>query len=354
MDLVNPDPSRVARTIVELAATATAPLNAYWLAVAGGRDDYAARLAPLLNEHGTAVLIVRKERFDNPNSLMADLVHILEENRPTFLAALRQKRLHTQTMSIVLLARTELAMGQSSSPVIWPDWVPGVGRQQVSCFITDITRRIDAPLNATEADAGRIHRALYAVEAALVRRLVHVSSRTPEVQQDFFHAVRRRSDAGWIDFLARAKSAVENVTDVESYRPSVRRGEAVTSRLWEVNQARPAAEVEVAARGLATALQIPERAPLEGWREGLFGVLARHTGSRETVRERFSRNAIVTVSTACQYITCAAHADGYERFPVNLLMAVVDDLHRSLVSMEVSLIHLHIDRTEPYQTSVSI
>ena len=336
----------MAQAIAELASGTTAQLNAYWLAVVGDRDDYAACLAPHLSEHGTAVLIVRKERFDNPNSLMADLVHILEENRATFLTALRQKRLDAHTTSIVLLARTELAMGQSSSPVIWPEWVPGAGGQQVSCFITDVTRCIDAPLNAAEADVGRVHRALYAVEAALVRRLVHVCSQAPEVQEDFFATIRRRTDAGWLEFLAKAKSALAQVTEVESYRPSVRKGEAVISRLWGLTQARSPAEVEAAARGLTAALQIPDGTPLEGRREGLFGVLARHNGGQEPARERFSRNSIVTISMACQYITCAAHADSYQWFPVNLLTAVVDDLHWSLVTMEVSLVHLQADHPE--------
>jgi hypothetical protein len=332
---VNPEPNQVAEVIRELSLKSAATLSAYWLAVTGDRNDYAAQLSPLLAAEGMPVLIVRNQRFDHPQSLTRDIVQLLKENRQAFLAALGRDQ---DRINIVLLARTELAMGQSSSPVIWPAWVPKVGRKQVPCFITDVTRKIDIPFAGI--DASRINRALYAVESALVRRLAQVSVRAPEKQVGFFTAIMRRGDVSWLDFLAKAKTGLQKVTDTTSYRPDVKLGRSVVSRLWAIAQSGTAEDVESAARALTSALEISAETPLEAWREGFFGALARGHRPDEPQAQRFSRSVIVTVSAACRYITCGHHTDEYPSFPVNLLMSVVDDLYRSLTGIETCLIHL--------------
>lgn len=339
MRSITPEPGRAAQAISEIALKETAALSAFWLAVAGNRDDYAKQLAPFLADQAMPVLIVRKERFDNANALMADLVHVLEGNRAVFLESLQRQRPDPHRMSIVLLARTELAMAQSSSPVIWPEWVPGVGGQQVPCFITDITRRIVVPLGASELDVPQIRRALYAADSALFQRLMQVTSSAPSAHESFFTMIKRRNDISWPAYLANAKSGLRKVINTDSYRPSIRDGDSVIARLWEIGQARSAHEVDGAARALASALDIPDGEQLEGWHQGLFGTLMRGRGSLSAA-DRFCRGTIVAVSAACQYVTCAAHSDEYPQLPVNLLTSVLDDLHRSLVGIEVCLIHL--------------
>jgi hypothetical protein len=135
---LDPVPDRVAETITRLDLVADAPLNAYWLNIAGDRSDYASRLQPLVRDRGLGVLIVRSSGFTNANALMVDLVQLLEQNRAEFLRALAHPRPDMGRIGVVLLARRELAMGQAYSPVIWPDWVPGVGNREITCFITDV------------------------------------------------------------------------------------------------------------------------------------------------------------------------------------------------------------------------
>jgi hypothetical protein len=329
---VNPDPDQVSTVIRDLALKSTATLCAYWLAVTGDRDDYAARLRPELASEGMPVLIIRRERFDNPNSLMTDIVHVLSSNRPAVLAALAR---NPNRINIVLLARTELAMGQSSSPVTWPRWVPAVGGKEVACFITDVTRRIDVPFGGV--DSSRVNRALYMVESALVRRLVQVSARAPEQQAGFFDAIAKRGDVSCLAFLAGARKALREVTDTDAYRPAMKKGGSVTSRLWEIAQSGSGDGLDSAADELARAMQIPAEASLEGWREGLFGALARGHHPGDPLSRRFARDIIVTVSAACRFITCRHHSDEYPSFPVNLLVATIDDLYRSLAGIEACL-----------------
>ncbi|MFD1146050.1 hypothetical protein [Saccharothrix hoggarensis] len=343
----DPEPTRVAETIARLDSTADAPLNTYWLSLAGDRNAYAARLQPLLLDRGIGVLIVRSSGFTNANALMLDLVGLLERNRPEFLAVLAHPRPDPHRIGVVLLARRELEIGQGYSPVTWPDWVPGVGNLEITCFITDVTRRIEAPLDADEIDITRVHRAVFALEEALVRRLVAVHRRGPAQQQPFFNRIRRRSDPDWSAFLAGAVEAVDEVRTTDSYRPNVKNGKSVVSRLWDLAQNNsPRMLVGVDAE-LATALGATGGpVPAEPW-EGLMAVLARTPGSHGSPPERLCRTILLAVPAACQFLTCVAHAEDYQQFPVNLLTAVVDDLYRTLVGAETFLNHLSDDRATP-------
>jgi hypothetical protein len=326
------DPGLVARTINDLDGGSTFTLNAYWLAVVGERKDYAARLAPLLAVPDTPVLIV-KARFDNANSIMNDLALILEQNRAAVLTAFGHDRTAPMRLSIVLLARSELAVAVSSSPVLWPEWVPVVGGTEVPGLITDITRRINVPLNEAGADAGKLNRALYAVEGALIRRLVLVTEQVPEAHLRLFDVIGRRSDVAWAVFIATVKSAHLAIASAESYRPSVRAGDSVVSRLWEVTQTGSGQDVDRAVAGLAEALHVISPDVLQGWHECLFGALARGHDASQNRPGKFARSTLFTISASCQYITCAAHAHSYPELPLNLITSVIDDLYGGLANI---------------------
>ena len=336
MHLADTDPALVARTVKGLASESTFTLNAYWLAVVGDRKDYAVRLAPLLALPKMPVLIV-KERFDNANSIMNDLAIILEQNRAAILAAFRHGGAAPECLGVVLLARSELAVAVGSSPVLWPEWVPGVGGTEVPCRITDITRRINVPLDEVGANTGKLNRALYAVEGALIRRMIVVTDQVPGAYQRLFEVIGRRSDVAWAGFLAKARSAHTSIPSSESYRPSVRVGDSVVSRLWELAQAGSAKEVDRATTGLVEALHLASTDALQGWHECLFGALARGHDASQNGPGKFARSALFTISASCQYITCAAHAHEYPQLPLNLITSVVDDLYGGLANIESCL-----------------
>lgn len=341
----DPPPGRVSETILRLDADANAPFNAYWLKVAGDRSEYAAELQPLLQSHSMGVLIVRNNGFTNANALMLDLLELLEQNRAAFLEVVAHQPVDSGRIGIVLLARAELGMGQAYSPVTWPEWVPRVGNREVTCFITDVTRRIAVPLDAEEVDGARVHNALFAVEEALVRRLIEVHGWTQSDQQSFFHRVRRPSDAGWSGFLAECKKGAASVRNPRSYRPDRRRGKSVVSRLWELSVETPPGRLSALQPELAAALGITNEQQLPDSSQALLAVLTRRPEDSNGRIDCFCRNLISTVSTACQFITCCAHAHEYPQFPINLLSAFVDDLYSSLATLESSIIQLSDDHT---------
>ncbi len=346
MAVADPTPARVAETITRLDKAADAPLNAYWLSIIGDRGEYASRLQPLLRDRGIGVLIVRSNGFTNPNALMGDLVELLEQNRVRFLEALAHHRRDPGQVGVVLLARRELAMGQAYSPAIWPEWVPGVGKREITCFITDVTRRIEVRFDAEEVDVARVRSALHAVEEALVRRLVVMDQRTPQDQNDFFQLVRRKSDAGWASFLAGACRAAAEVRHPQAYRAEVREGRSVVGRLCQLSEMKTPAELVGARSALASALGIVgEAAPLDPW-DGLIATLNRPHIDRSSPADRLCHSIFSTVAVANQLINCFVHADRHQAFPVNLLVAFVDDIHHALVGIETFLNHLSDERAE--------
>lgn len=340
MHSTDPTPARVAETITRLDTTARAPLNAYWLSIIGDRKEYTERLQPLLAGRGLGVLIVRGNGFTNANALMVDLVQLLEQNKAPLLTALASRSADAERIGIVLLSHRELAMGQAYSPITWPSWVPGAGNRETTCFITDVSRRIEVPLNGSEIDVAQINGALFAVEQALVRRLLEVHHRSPSVQQAFFQRIRRSSDTSWVSLLAGAKQEQRSVRSSQSYRPGAK---SIVRRVWDLSVDTSPARLAVAQPELAVALGITDDLLSPDRWEGLLTVLARPRRTPPSAAQRFCRSILTAVPAACQFVTCSAHADRYHSFPVNLLIAVVDDLYKALTSIETSLIHLSDD-----------
>lgn len=236
-------------------------------------------------------------------------------------------------------------MSQSSSPITWPDWVPGVGRRQVVCHIREVSRRIVAPLDCDESGAWQLNVRLLAVEEALIRRLTAAYQRDAAAGERFFAHIRRRTDRPWAGFLAEAARDAASVRNDRGYRPDSRSGEPVVSRLWRAAQSLSAAELRLLEVDLAGAL-VPDDAKLLYRDAALLTILSRPDGSKGTLTRRFARDLVAAVNLACQYVTCVAHYDKYQRYPIVLMASVVDDLQRALAELEGALNDLH-DGGEP-------
>lgn len=332
----------VAATVRRLFLDGSGPMAAYWLAVDGSRsrDEYARELATELAGLPIVPLVIRNERFDDPNAIITELVHILDRNRDACEAVLGE-RSH-QRFALILLARRELGISQSSSPVPLPDWVPTLGGTLIDCHIRDLSRRVEVALNARELDLAELSRRLFAVEEALIRRLERVQANHPERSGDLYGVLGGPRDPGWIAVLARAKEAALAVRDADGYRPKIREGRALVGRLWAVLAQRPAMVVGCA-RGLARALAIGDVNDLPAWRLSLLSVLNGSTKTADSTDTRFALNAISAIAGTCEYLTCAAHTDGHSRYPDVLLRFVVDEMCRTLSDVE-SVIN-GLDRT---------
>ncbi|GAA3285679.1 hypothetical protein Dvina_38140 [Dactylosporangium vinaceum] len=325
--------TEVAATVRRLFGDAPGPMAAYWLAVDGSRsrDDYARELAAELADLPIIPLVIRSERFDDPNAITIELVHILDRNRHACEAVL-SAQIH-QRFAVILLARRELGISQSSSPVSLPEWVPMLGGTLIDCQIRDLSRRVEIALNARELDLAELSRRLFAVEEALIRRFQWVQGEHPERSADLYGVLGGSRDPGWLDVLAKATKGVKGVTDKDGYRPKVRDRQALVARLWEVAAQRPAMLLSCA-RGLGRALAIDDVQGAPAWRLSLLSVVNGSTKTADSPDTRFALNAISTIAGACEYLTCAAHTDGHFRYPDVLLRFFVDEMCRSLGDVE--------------------
>ena len=332
----DPTPQRVAENLRSRQADSTATLAAYWLTLNGERGVFQRQLQDLVREDGLVVLIVRTERFDNPDTLMQDLLELMERNRDVLLREAAGIAAGGGRLGLVLLSRRALAMSQSSSPITWPDWVPGAGGRQVVCHIAEVTRRIVAPLNCEECAAWRVNAGLFALEEALIRRLTAVYRRTAGAGEPFFALIKRRRDRPWSGFLAQAAQAAAEVNNDRGFRPERDTGASVISRLWAAAQSRGADDLRELEETLSAALALADIKLLYPG-TGMLTILTRRDGSKGTAAQRFARDLVSAVNTACQYVTCVAHYGEYPAYPIILMTSLVDDLHRVLAELEGAL-----------------
>lgn len=275
----DPAARRIAATLKTLQAAATMPLTAYWLTMNGERTPFRDQLQEMVRADGLLVLIVRKERFDNPNALMQDLLELMENNKDALLAeaAVLGAR-DGARLGLVLLSRRELMLGQSYSPIIWPHWVPGAGGREVICYITDVTRRILAPLNCDESQVWRLNTGVLALEEALLRRLIAVYQRDARAGEPFFEKIKRRNDLPWLGFLERARQTAAEVRNDKGFRPGAATAASLVARLWRAAQNLRADDARDLAAALSAALALDDKEL--GYRDvGLLTILSRPDGA---------------------------------------------------------------------------
>jgi hypothetical protein len=320
------------RTLFQDAGTT---MSAYWVTVEGSweREAYGRALTAELAGLPIVPLVIRGERFDNPNAIMVELVRILDRNMQQCLDVLDGEGWTGDQFGIVLLARTGLGVTQSSSPVVLPSWVPHVGGRSVFCDIHDMSWRVDVPLNADGIGLPELHRRLYNLERALIRQLEKVKAEAPGSQRAFFETICRQRDAAWAGLLSRARAAVEDEHNPESYRPSIRHGQSIVSRLWDIASTRSRDDVVACARALIAALELPDGAATD-WRSGIMSVVGGRVAVSDDHSVRFALDAMTTVSGACHLLNGEAHAAQNKNYPEALLRLLIHDMCRSLGNIE--------------------
>ncbi|XRQ08863.1 hypothetical protein ACN3XK_72330 [Actinomadura welshii] len=323
-------PTRLAEEVLRRRRHSTAALCAYWYQATGSRDDFAGKLRAELAEHPIIVLVVRSSGFTVANSLLNDFVALLHQNRTAC-----EDKLQTATdgrVDVILIARSELAVPQISSPVRLPEWWPGAGRE-IMVEIEDLTWKVEASLDSAENAVPEICERLYYAEEELLRRLREVHAVDPAGLARLVRVLDRERERQCADdFLAAARAARAKVRSAQAFRPSMRERESLVARLWTaLRQTRPD-ELHQVADGLCAALALPDDFGPE-WRESIIGLLVGPTSRRPLEGRRFALNILYTVGAACQFVTASKHADVHPSYPLPLTRSLSYDLRRSLDSI---------------------
>jgi hypothetical protein len=326
------DPGHVAASVVDRLVASSDEINAYWMKVTGDREAYAEKLRKLLSGQPIGVFVVRDISFNNPNSVAADVIKILEINQAMSASTVfaYPSELHC---AVILLGRMPLSVSQVSSPVTLPEWSPIKPGETVSIIVEDLTWSVDAPLNCPEAKIGEMCEMLHVLEGILVSRLSVAHLANHNIGNAFMEIIRRDPSEKYGLLLKEFADQHAKVSTPTAFRPSLREGGSLTARIWGIVQACSPEQLGSPSKALATALSLE----LESWSESFSAVMTRPSNQDASAHRRFARSLLMTVAASCQFITAAAHADAYKRFPVPLIVSFSYELRRSLADYEGAL-----------------
>jgi hypothetical protein len=136
--------------------------------------------------------------------------------------------------------------------------------------------------------------------------------------------------------VKKARETNAAVRNVGNFRPSAREGGSLVARLLRLASASSPDALTARGKALAAALKV-EDARVVGVDDALVSVLLRPTVRELSAAVRYGRNAIVSVYTASQFVTAAAHADSYPRYPILLLRSMSFNIRRSLEALTVAV-----------------
>jgi len=323
----------IADAVASRLSEQAGPVGAYWFRIEGDRTECADQLRAITGGSGIVVLPVRGVPFNDPNSILFDLVALLNENEREC-----TQQLSTANVSkhaLVLLARNSLEVAQAPSPVQLPLWYPRIGGDTVFMVIEDLTYADVAPLSATESRLGDVAQGLHSLEGALLERMRYVHSRDRQATDPLADLWRRDSDPPFGELLGAMDACHNLIRSPSDFRPSRREGESLVARLWSICGDRNPEELK-ASKHLARALALDPLGTQP--REAMVAVLARASQPLDA-HVRTARNLLTTTYAGCQLVTAGAHSDEYGKYSVQLLTALSYDIRLTLDGLRA---HLHV------------
>jgi hypothetical protein len=277
--------------------------------------------------------VVRKAAFDDTNTLLQDLIDVLEDHRLLFAERSLQTRIQNSgKVCAILLARRELGVPIASSPVRLPDWFPiGPGELHTGA-IHDLSWTANVPLSTPEAKTPELASLLYELDGLIVEQLKRSRSRDHNLVMGFFDRIKKSDGSGetFDMFIASAEQSLKRVTSPSGFRPSVRERGSLTARIWLLANTTTTDQLSSAGKAVADALGMSLSADAKPT-ESVLSVLNRPS-TPDLPQARWGRNLLATVRAACQFMTAAAHADSYPEFPITLVKSMSLDLRSSLES----------------------
>lgn len=315
----------------ELRSRPPKPLRVFWVRVSGDRDDFKRELIRRRGQSPVVPWVLRKATLQNPNSVMSDIVEILNDAREE-IEAVRDAAVKTGGADLVLLGRTDLKLADTSSPILLPDWFPVAPGQTPAVLVKDLTWSARVPLSDPTLALDDLRRILHDVDHALTDRLQRSLETDYGCTNPLWNRIRR-NDEKIGDELQRMKTRLREVSNPAACRPSTAHGKpTLVGLLWAHANGKAPDAVQETAMALADGLRI-EDGGVDRDDASLAAVLNRPSSrmsNRMDVRVRWAFCLIVTVRGACQLVTAAAHADEYPRFGAQLLQATSHDLRSFL------------------------
>lgn len=324
-------PSHVLEKICRKRRDSSDVLRVFWVKVSaedrmGNRDQFADRLQKSAGDHPVHAVVLRIRGFTDPNSVMADLGRILDLARNDLCAPAMSSRITTNGfLDVVLVARRDLELAVTSSPIVLPEWFPLTPSKEAQAAIIDLTWSADVSLSAPEARVGDLRRLLLELDRALINSL----QTSRQIDHRRVNALLARLKIGSFDaFVTSACEVLDTVKNPRDYRPSSRNPTPV-GHLWRATAETHADKLVSTAKSLAQALCITP-GTIGEYAEAIVTVVSRPSAPIRDPADRWAFDVIMATGAACRLVTAAAHADDYSRYPVWLVGSLSRDLRRSL------------------------
>ena len=305
-------------------------LSVYWVRLSESRDDFESELRQMRGEWPIVPWILRTPGvFRDPNSVMNDVADVLENARNDIVGVAANAR-NKNGVDLVLISRTDLRLAITSSPILLPDWFPVVPGQTVTARINDLTWSVRVSVSDGVVACDEIQRILHELDMAMVVRLQDAQRADHRRIQALWAAIRRESEPDVGSTLAGIRATLGEIENPAGFRPSTTRNPTVVGRIWHLANKTSPDRLRRKAKGLANALHASQLRLDDSVDNSLLVVLNRPSEPIGDMETRWCFQLIVTLRSACQMVTAAAHADEYPRFPDILLRATSLDLRRFL------------------------
>ena len=309
-------------------------LRFFWVQVSaeyqgGDRDLFAEQLRVSAGGHPLYPVVLRMGGFRDSNAVMADLDRVLDLARDGLCAPSMRKRIEESgLLDVVLVSRRDFGLAVTSSPIVLPEWFPLGPSRETKAAIIDLTWSASVSLSAPEAHIADARRLLLELDRALLTNL-EVSKREDHNRVNALLA--RLKIKSFDAFVTQAHRVLEDVRNPLDYRPSSRNPTPVAC-IWRATGETHADKLVTTAEKLAQALRItPDTVGQH--EESIVTVLSRPSRPIPDASDRWAFDLIMAVGAACRFVTAAAHADDYSRYPVWLVGSLSRDLRRSLDRM---------------------
>ena len=312
-------------------------LRVFWVTLSEDRDEFVDRLRHTRGKLPLVPVILRRPGlFRDPNSVMNDVTTIITDARDDIIGMGSRARKHN-CVDLVVLSRSELALAVTASPLQLPEWFPVMAGRTVAAHIDDLTWSVHVSLSDRVVAQNDLRRLLYEIDVALLTRIQQTRQADYRKVQALWSYISRDGENDVALVLQGIEETLGRTTNPYEFRPSTSRSPTVVGRLWfEANKNSPD-KLPTVAKALAGAL-CANGPNIARDMASLMAVLNRPTSPIADVGTRWSFLLIVTLRSACQLVTAAAHADEYPMFPSVLLRATSLDC-RQFLDEAIQILH---------------
>lgn len=317
-------------SVKDRTARSESVINVFWHRIDTNREDYQKELSELTGELPIVPIVLREDLFHNPNAILSDLASLISRHKRLFERRFKWGS-DGRKMAIIILARTELSIHQAASPIQLPEWFPINGGESVPMYIEDITWTAEAPINSPELRLDELCQLLYELDKAIAQRLLFVYGHDHNAGNPLLELLRKivQDDLNFHEFLSSALRFNESIENTTAFRPSIKEKRSLISQIWATMYGCGPDQLQKPARAFETALELKGE-DIRNFHISFVTVLNRPSRRDDGKGIIFIKNMLLAIFSSCQYITAAAHADSYEKYPLGLIKTLSYDLRLAL------------------------